>query len=180
MKKIIVVMFSILLLVGCSMWDSPTKAVEKLFNKYQALDEDVLSDLEIISESGTFATESLKKDYIKALKLQYSDLKYEILDEDIIGDEAVVKVKVTVYDFYKVQKDADEYLVNHRDEFTTDGLYDNNKFMEYKLKEMLKTSLRVEYTIDLDVTKESDKWVVEEFSKEVMDKIHCTYNYERD
>ena len=115
---------------------------------------------------------------MKAMKMQYSDIKYEIIDEDITGDEAIVKVKITVYDFYKVQKEANDYLSNHPDEFQKDNVHDKNKFMEYKLKNMLEATDRVDYTITVELEKENDEWVAKSFDKNTLEKIHGTYNYE--
>ena len=112
---------------------TPSNEVTKLFKKYQALDDAVLDDLEFVTEGIDLKTEKQKENYTKAMKMQYSDIKYEILDEDISGDEATVKVKISVYDFYKVQKDADEYKSTHESEFLTNDVYDNFKFIEYKL-----------------------------------------------
>ena len=57
-----------------------------------------------------------KGTYKEILKKQYSDMKYEITDEKYDGDNAVVTVKLTVYDLYKVQKDADKHLADNPDE----------------------------------------------------------------
>ena len=51
---------------------------------------------------------------------------------------------------YKVQKDADEYLANHSDEFKNDeGNYDSNKFMKYKLSKMKDTTETIDYTLNI-------------------------------
>lgn len=178
MKKIIIVLFSLLLTVGCYLDKTPSKAVTELFKKYQALDDAVLNDLEFTTEGLDLKTENQKENYTKAMKMQYSDIKYEILDEDINGDEATVKVKISVYDFYKVQKEADEYKSSHKDEFIVDNNYDEEKFLNYKLNKLMEVSERIEYTIDIDLTKEDDEWVVEPFDKTTLEKIHGTYNYD--
>ena len=110
---------------------------------------------------------------MKAMKTQYSDLKYEIVSEDVNGDEATVTAKITVYDFYKVQKEANEYRLTHEDEFDTE-----DDFILYKLKNMMEASDRVDYTITVDLVKEDDEWVVQSFDKTTLEKIHGTYNYE--
>lgn len=179
MKKFLVIISCILLLVGCSFTNTPTKKVEELFKKYQKLDDGVLSDLELTTEGTNLTSEEQKTNYMKAMKMQYSDLKYEIMDEEVDGDEATVTVKISVYDFYKVQKDADEYLKNHENEFLTDEVYDAAKFMEYKLKNMVEASDRVEYTIEIDLVKEDDEWVTQALDKTTLQKIHGTYDYER-
>lgn len=179
MKKVIVIISCMLLLVGCNFNNTPTKKVEELFKKYQKLDDSVISDLELTTEGTNLTTEEEKASYMKAMKMQYSDLKYEIMDEDVNGDEATVTVKISVYDFYKVQKDAEEYLKNHENEFLTDEIYDAAKFMKYKLKAMVDASDRVEYTIKVNLIKEDDEWVTEALDKTTLQKIHGTYDYKK-
>ncbi len=179
MKKMLVVLSCMCLLVGCSFMNSPKKAVEELLKKYQSLDEVVLNDLELTSESSVFTGSNQRNEYMKAMKMQYSDLKYEITNEEVNGDEAVVTVKISVYDFYKVQKKASDYLNAHMDEFMTDGNFDNNKFMSYKIKQMQETSERVEYTINVDLKKNGDEWKAEAFDRTTLEKLHGTYNYEQ-
>ncbi len=180
MKKILVILSCMFLLVGCVLDKTPKNATEDLFKKYQKLDDVVLSDLELTTEGSDLTNKKQKEDYMKAMKMQYSDLKYEITDSDITGDTAVVTVNITVYDFYKVQKEANEYLKNNPDEFLTDNVHDKDKFMEYKLKNMLDASDRVDYTIKVNLEKEDDEWVAQSFDKTTLEKIHGTYDYERE
>lgn len=105
MKKFLVIVFSIFLVVGCSLnKNTPKEKTIEFLKKYQGLDKEVMDDLEFVTEGTTLTREKDKESYMNAIKMQYSDLKYEVLDESISGDEAVVKVKINVYDFYKVQK----------------------------------------------------------------------------
>ena len=179
MKKVIVVVLSIFMIVGCSLLSSgPTKKTEEFLKKYQNLDDSVLKDLELVVEGTTLSTEKEKSDYTKAMKMQYSDLKYKITNEKINGDEAVVTAKISVYDFYKVQTEANKYKTTHESEFMTDNKFDEEKFMEYKLKQMVNTAERVEYTIDISLTKKDNEWTINELDKTTLEKIHGTYNYE--
>lgn len=180
MKKVLVILFSLFLLVGCDFNNNPKMATKEFFMKYQELDDAVLSDLELVVEGTALTLDNHKNEYTKAMKMQYSDLKYEIIEEEVDGDEASVEVKISVYDFYKVQKDALNYKQTHESEFLTDEVYDEAKFMTYKLKQMVNASDRVEYTIDVNLTKKDGKWVVKNFDKDTLDKIHGTYNYEKD
>ena len=63
------------LMVGCSLTNTPTKKTEELFKKYQTLDSAVISDLELTTEGASLTTEKQKENYMKAMKMQYSDLK---------------------------------------------------------------------------------------------------------
>ena len=179
MKKLLAILSCAFIMIGCSFNNSPKKTVEEFFNKYQSLDEAVLSDLELSSESSVLPGSEQKNEYMKAMKMQYSDLKYEITKEEVNGDEAVVTVKISVYDFYKAQKQANEYLNTPMDEFMTDNTFDNSKFMSYKIKQMQESSDRIEYTINVDLKKKDEKWKVEAFDRTTLEKIHGTYNYEQ-
>lgn len=178
MKKFLVIFLSIFLVVGCSFGNTPTKKAEDTLKKYQNLDDSVLKDLELVVEGTTLNTEKEKSDYTKAMKMQYSDLKYKITNEKVNGDEATVTAKISVYDFYKVQTNANNYRLTHESEFLTDNVFDESKFMEYKLKQMINVTDRVEYTIDINLTKKDNEWTVNEFDKTTLEKIHGTYNYE--
>lgn len=181
MKKFILIIFTAFLLVGCSLNNTPSKRVEEVLKKYQTLDSSVVDNLELITEGVEDLKNSKDREkYTKIMKTQYSDLKYTIKDEKIDGDEATVTVDISVYDYYKIQRDANDYLESHRDEFYTDDVYDEAKFLEYKLKKMMDASDRIEYTIDVNLVKENDKWEVVEFDKDTLEKIHGTYNYKRD
>ena len=70
-------------------------------------------------------------------------------------------VKITVYDLYKAQEEASEYLNTHQEEFLTDGKYDNDLYMEYKLETMKDTNDTISYNIVFTVTKSSGKWYVD-------------------
>ena len=50
MKKIISIFIFLLLLVGCSLSNSPTSKVEDLLTKYQTLDKDIVNGINIIIE----------------------------------------------------------------------------------------------------------------------------------
>lgn len=180
MKRFLIILSCLFLMVGCSWNNTPSKKTEELLKKYQTLDEGVISDLELTTEGSSLSNEKDKENYMKAMKMQYSDMKFKIVNEVVEGDEATVTVNISVYDFYKVQKDADKYREDNEDEFLTDGIYDEIKFMGYKLKNMLDADERVDYTIEVKLEKEDDKWVPLAFDKTTLEKIHGTYDYESD
>lgn len=179
MKKIIrLVLCLVLVLVlgGCR--DTASMAVENYLNKYNALDEAVLTDMAQIVDSENLS-DSNKETYESIFKKQYTDLTYEVVEEEYDGDEATVKVQITVYDLYKVQRDASEYLANNAEEFNDEnGMYDVEKFIEYKLDKMKNTIDKIEYTIDFYVVKTTNGWVVSSLSNSDLEKIHGIYNYE--
>mgnify|MGYP005773451599 CR=1 FL=1 len=180
MKKILGILGCLVMVVGCSCSnDKAADAVEKYLNDYKGLNDHVLEDIDELIKNEDL-TDLGSETYREVLKRQYRDLIYTIENEDYDGDTATVTVKITVYDLYKAQKDASEYLSEHPDEFLTDGEYDNDLYMEYKLEQMKKTTETVSYNIVFTVTKTDGKWYVEQPSDEVLEKIHGVYNYEED
>ena len=168
MKKVVSVISILvisLIMVGCSCMKTTAKgAVESFLDQYRNLSSSVITDMDEVVDK----------------EKQYSDLKYEIIDESYDGDTAVVESKITVYDLYKVQKEATEYLNDNPNEFNDEnGQYDSVKFMDYKLEQMKKNNDTVEYTIKFNLTKdENGNWQVTEISQDDLEKIHGIYNYE--
>lgn len=176
--SIVLVIFS---LTACSLMKKTAKgAVEDYLNQYKDLSANVLSEMEsVLNEENLSDTQ--KEVYRDALKKQYADLKYEIISESYDGDTATVEVKITVYDLYKVQKDADKYASEHIDEFRDNGVYNADLFMDYKLKQMKETKDTVDYTVTFNLDKnEKGNYQVINVSNETLEKIHGIYNYDND
>lgn len=182
MKKLLL-LFCLLMLTACSVNiddidNTPTKKVEAYLNNYQSLSSDVVSDLDIVVErENTFNLEQKDK-YRKLMKKNFQNMSYKVKDETVNGDTAEVEVEINVYDYYKVNKDADNYLLEHRDEFIIDGVYDEAKFIDYKLDKMSKNTDKVKYTIYFNLSKD-DKgdWSLDEVSESDEDKILGIYQY---
>lgn len=179
MKKVIAILSIMLLLSGCGV-NTAKNAVEKYLKKYKALDSEVLVDLENVVEKDNLS-EELKDKYREVLKKQYKDLSYEILEEEYDGDTAYVTVKISVYDLYKATVEASEYLANNPEDFMDgNGNYSEALYTSYKLDKMKDTTSRVDYTITFTVTKEKDKYVVNDLNENDLKKIHGIYNYDLD
>ena len=179
--KVFLVMFFAITLVGCScMQMTARNRVEEFLDQYRNLSANVLGDLDEVVDAEADLNEEQKEKYRDVLKKQYSDLEYEIVNENYDGDTAVVETKIIVYDLYKAQKDATEYLNEHSDEFNDEnGTYDSSKFMDYKLDQMQKNNDTVEYTINFNLTKDDNgNWQITELSQEDLEKIHGIYNYD--
>lgn len=183
MKKYLKVVVAIMLcvtLVGCSCTKKTAKgAVEDFLSQYKNLSSNVISDMDTVIDKENL-TDTQKEKYRDILKKQYQDIKYEVTNESYDGDTALVDVKITVYDLHKVQKNANDYLTNHGDEFKDDkGNYSNELFMDYKLDLMKKVTDTVEYTLVLKVTKnEKGNYKVTDLSTSDLEKIHGIYNYD--
>lgn len=178
MKRIVIIIVCSLFLFGCSCSDMVAKnAVTDYLNQYNNLSEDVLDDLEEMVAKEDLTSEQKEK-YKSILKKQYQDLKYEIVSEKYNGDDATITVKITVYDLYKAQKEASQYMKDNIEEFYSDDLYDNSTYIDYKLDMMKKMNETTIYTIDFNVTKKDHKWIVTQPSDSDLEKIHGIYNYE--
>jgi hypothetical protein len=177
-SKITILLLAIILLTACSIGTNTAKmAVEDYLNEYQNLSADVLNDMEKVIENESL-TDDQKNIYREILKRQYQNLKYEIISESYDENNAVVTTKISVYDLYKSQKESSEYLKEHINEFYSNGKYDNNLYLTYKLNKMKNTQDRIDYTIDFNVVLEDNLWKIKEISSNDLEKIHGIYNYE--
>lgn len=133
MKKILLCfscIMAIVLLSGCTMDNTPTKKVEKFLDSYKNQDETVLSQLKDMVDTDSLMDDTQKETYQDIIKKQYKDMSYEIKDETIDGDTATVTAEIEVYDYYKINKDAEDYYNKNPDEFksvTGNGVVDDAK-----------------------------------------------------
>ena len=181
MKKTVLFLITLCMVVGCACTkDKASDAVKEYLNKYNNQHEKVLAELDNVIKDEEFDEDTSEK-YKNVMTKQYKDLSYKIVEENYNGEEATVKTKITVYDLYSAQKEAEEYKNNHKNEFMdVDGNYEAKKFLNYKLDQMKKTTKTVEYTIDFKVLKKDGKWVLDTVSTEMLEKIHGIYNYTND
>lgn len=180
-KKIFLIVSLLLLVVGCGCMKKTAKgAVQDYLNQYKNLSANVISDMDDVIDNENL-TDTQKEKYREILKKQYQDLKYDIVSEKYDGDNATVDVKIKVYDLYKVQKDANDYLTTSGDEFKENGVFSNDLFMDYKLDKMKKTMDTIEYNITFNVTKDDKgNYKVSDLSNTDLEKIHGVYNYDND
>ena len=180
-KKIFLIVSLLLLVVGCGCMKKTAKgAVQDYLNQYKNLSANVISDRDDVIDNENL-TDTQKEKYRDVLKKQYQDLKYDIVSEKYDGDNATVDVKIKVYDLYKVQKDANDYLTTSGDEFKENGVFSNDLFMDYKLDKMKKTMDTIEYNITFNVTKDDKgNYKVSDLSNTDLEKIHGVYNYDND
>ena len=180
-KKIFLIVSLLLLVVGCGCMKKTAKgAVQDYLNQYKNLSANVNSDMDDVIDNENL-TDTQKEKYRDILKKQYQDLKYDIVSEKYDGDNAMVDVKIKVYDLYKVQKDANDYLTTSGDEFKENGVFSNDLFMDYKLDKMKKTMDTIEYNITFIVTKDDKgNYKVSDLSNTDLEKIHGVYNYDND
>lgn len=181
MKKIITGILLIIFLTACSMSNTPKSKVEIYMNQFNSLTESVKKDLETTVASENLS-QSNKDIYRKVLERQYENLKYTIKDEQINGDNATVTVKITVYDFYKSNVNAEKYYNENQEEFMTENktAIDVDSYTKYRLKEMLKMNDTVDYEIKIHLNKDDGEWVIQNPDRETLEKIHGLYDYENE
>lgn len=202
MKKLIAICFTLLLLVvGCTdTMNTPSKKVEEFLGKYQKLDDDVLTQLDVVMDNDTEMNDKQKKDYRALMEKQYQNLSYKITDEKIDGDTATVDAEIEVFDYATSIKKSKEYYDGHKDEFkksddknsdnvvedakdkaedakdkVEDAVEDVKDYVEYKLKELKNVTDKTTYTITFNLTKEDDEWKLQDISDTDRQKLHGLY-----
>ena len=64
MKKLFAICLGLLMLVGCAnTTNTPSKKVEEFLGKYHKLDDDVLTQLDVVMDNDTEMNDDQKKDY---------------------------------------------------------------------------------------------------------------------
>ena len=178
MNKLLIIMIFVVFISGCTTKDDAQLAVTNYLDSYINNDEIILRELKKFVDQEQL-TAGQKDLYKSLLKRQYHDLKYEIVNIEYIDNDAVIAVDIVVYDYYKAQKMASEYLETNPSIFTNPtGEYDANVFLEYKLNLMNTTTYTNQYSLDILVTKKNGKWYVNQPTKITLEKIHGIYNYE--
>ena len=145
MKKILGLFMFLLLLVGCSLSNSPTSKVEDLLSKYQRLDSDIQSGIDSVIEDENL-TEKQKDRYRKLIETQYKKLTYQIKDEKIDGDTATITTEIEVLDYKKAINETTDYYRDKED-------YTVEEYNNTKLDNLEKIKDKVTYTIDFEVKK---------------------------
>lgn len=176
MKKILLCLFGILLFTGCSctnttMVSSPTKKVEEFLGKYQNIDTEVLTQLDLIVSEDTTMSDEEKSTYRGLMEKQYQNLAYKIKNEEISDDKAVVEVEIEVLDYASSIRKSKKYYDEHLDEFKEDDTY-----TKYKLEQMGKVDDKVKYDMSFHLTKSEDgTWSLDSISDVDRQKIHGLY-----
>ena len=165
MKKIFLLITIVLLIAGCSIYNTPTSKVEDLLMKYQKLDNDISIDIDNVIDEQNL-TEEHKDRYRKLLENQYKNLSYEIKDELIDGDEATVLVEIEVIDYKRAIGDL-----------TFDSsIYNKESYDEEKLNRLEKAKDKVKYTLEIKLTKDDDgNWKLDALTNEQIKKIQGMY-----
>lgn len=173
-KILLISLFLVLLITGCSIGNTPKSKVETLLMKYKDNNDTILTELDNYLDTLEIE-ENSHNDYKKVYTKQYTDMTYEIKDELIDGDNASVTVQIEVYDYYKIENEATKYVNDNPDNFKVNNIYDAKKVLEYKLDKLNKAKDRVNYTLIFNLTKVDNEWTIDKLSEEDLEKIHGIY-----
>lgn len=167
MKKIISIFIFLLLLVGCSLSNTPTAQVEDLLSKYQMLDNDIKSGINDVVMGETLTTDQQQR-YRKIIEKQYKNLMYEVKEEEIDGNNAEITVQIEVLDYKKVVNDVNN---------SYQGMsYTSEEYNNAKLEALENAKDKVTYTIEFDVVKDKDgNWKLTSLDNETIKKIQGMY-----
>lgn len=163
MKKFsLISIFLILLLVGCTLGNTPTSRVEDLLLNYQMLDNSI--NIDYITLMGDDLSLDLRSDYEEVIRKQYKNMSYEIKDEEIDGDYSLVTVEIEVMDYKKAIGMYDR------------GNYDLVRYQELVLEELKNTKEMVTYTIEFELTKDDEGiWTVNDLGSDINNKLLGIY-----
>ena len=176
MKKILLLLVSLILVTGCNdMMNTPTRRVEEYLGKYQILDSTVLTELDNVVDNSDYSDE-YKEEYKELMIKQYQNLSYKIKNEQTNGDTATVIVELEVFDYNNALTEADDYIEEHPDEFLDDDKETSEeKIDHYRINAMKEVTDKASYTINFDLVKDNKKWVLEKIDNEDLEKIHGLY-----
>ena len=160
MKKIWLIIISIISFIGCSIANTPTSKVEEYLGKYQKLDSGINISYYNLSLEQNLKDDQ-KKLYQKLIEKQYKNLSYEIKEEIIDGENATVNTQIKVYDYKEI---IDKY--NKED-------YDNiSQYHDILLKALDKQKDKITYTIDFKLSKNNkDEWNLTNLSERDKQKL---------
>lgn len=168
MKKIISMFVFLLLLVGCSLSNTPSSKVEELLSKYQMLDSDIKEGIDDVLEDETLTNEQ-KDRYKKIIERQYKNLTYEIKEEKIDGNIAIITTEIEVMDYKKIVNETNNSYLGRND-------YTVEEYNSTKLDALEAAKEKVTYTIDFEVIKDDDgNWELTSLNNETIKKIQGMY-----
>ena len=177
MKKILILFFLFMFVVGCNLSNTPSGKVEKYLNDFKNLTDDVVMDIETKVSSENLSEEN-KTLYKNIIVNEHENLKYEIKEESINGDNAIVVVKITVFDFHKIERESVDYMNAHPEEFSDiNGMIDNNLFNTFRLNKLNNVKDTVDYEISFYLSHKDGEWILQNPDKPTIEKLNGFYNY---
>ncbi len=178
MKKILVILFAILIFTGCSCTLNdykPEDAVDSFFEKYRSKDDDIITQLKDTIE-GQKLDDTQKEEYENLMYKQYEQLAYVIKDIKEEENEATATIELTVLNYRSAIIKAEEELKNNPEKFNDEnGNFSDSKYMAFKIDKMKEVTETTTHTIDLFLTKENGMWKVNQLTNDDIAKLHGLY-----
>lgn len=179
MKKIILVLICFILGCGCSTNKASDAAIEYI-NKYKNHNEEVMISLKDLIKNENITKEQ-SNIYTLIMKKQYDDLTYKVIEEIYNGNQATVKLEISVYDYVRSKEEAKTYMEEHKEEFyLSDNTFNEMKYQNLQLKYMEEETKRIKYTLEFEVLYTNDKWQLETPNYKIIQKIHGIYDYQKE
>ena len=162
-KNIVLFLLAIVIFItGCELNNNPTSKVEELLSKYQKLDDEIVINYADLANTDELTDEQIDR-YKNVIESQYKSLSYEIKEEEIDGDNAIVTIQIEVINYKEV---LDKYSIDN---------YDIDEYYDLVLDDLEKAKDKVTYTIDFEVIKENDEWVINNLNNEQRQKLLGIY-----
>ena len=162
-KNIVLFLLAIVIFItGCELNNNPTSKVEELLSKYQKLDDEIVINYADLANTDELTDEQIDR-YKNVIESQYKSLSYEIKEEEIDGDKAIVTTQIEVINYKEV---LDKYSIDN---------YDIDEYYDLVLDDLEKAKDKVTYTIDFEVIKENDEWVINNLNNEQRQKLLGIY-----
>lgn len=180
MKKWIIFLgMCLLLLTGC-VQNLARDPVTHYLELYRNHSDEVTSSLQTLIRDENLLAEQQDL-YALIMKKQYVDLEYKVVNETYNGDQAIVTVLITVYDYQHSKDEARQEMNENLSAYTlSDGSIDQTKYKDLQLQKMKEEKNRVKYTIDFNVNLQNEKWELVSPDYTVLLKIHGIYDYNED
>ena len=180
MKKwIIFIIMDLFLLTGC-VQNSASDPVTHYLELYRNHSDEVTKSLQTLIRDENLLAEQQDL-YELIMKKQYVDLEYKIVNEIYNGDQAIVTVLITVYDYQHSKDEARQEMNENLSEYTLfNGSIDKVKYKDLQLQKMMEEKKRVKYTIDFNVNLQNEEWELVSPDYTVLLKIHGIYDYNED
>lgn len=184
MKKIIILLISILTLTACTtVKNTPTGVVEEYLSNYQNLNKEVIKELKEAINKEKYMSKKQKSTYQSIIEKQYQNLSYKISNEEVIGNTATVEVEIEVLDYASSINASKKYFEEHQGEFIEknesfvkeEDIDKTNSYIDYKLKKLKEVKDKTKYQIIFELDKVDSNWCIHNLNEIDRKKLHGLY-----
>ena len=158
-KKIITILFTLILLVSCAKPESPSNVVEKYL-------KDIKKDVIKALNKTDFVVSNDDKELYETFKKTLGDFDYKIINETIEGDKAYVTVVIDTYDMGSALSEAATEYLGQILSMVLNGASeeDMRKFLyelfDKKINEAVKNGKTYSQMATVPLKLEDNKWVL--------------------